>query len=64
MRLTDEKGGPSVGRPIPNFVLADSSEFKLSLLQLQALRLYHHCGVTSAMAEALAPVIFGVLSGL
>jgi hypothetical protein len=29
---------------------------------LQALRLYCHCGVTAAMAEILAPMIFGVLS--
>ena len=62
MPLTNERGGPSVSRPIPNFVLADNSESKSSLLQLQALRLYRHCGLTAAMAEILAPVIFGVLS--
>jgi hypothetical protein len=62
MPLANEKGGPSVSRPIPNFVLADNSESKSSLLQLQALRLYRHCGVTAAMAENLAPMIFGVLS--
>ena len=62
MPLANEKGGPSVSRPIPNFVLADNSEFKSSLLQLQALRLCRHCGVTAAMAEILAPMIFGVLS--
>ena len=62
MPLTNEKGGPSVSRPIPNFVLADKWESKSSLLQLQALRLYRRCGVTAAMAEIFAPVIFGVLS--
>jgi hypothetical protein len=62
MPLTNERGGPSVSRPIPNFVLADSWESKSSLLQLQALRLYRHCGLTAATAEILAPVIFAVLS--
>ena len=62
MPLTNEKGGPSVSRPIPNFVLADNSESKSTLLRLQALRLCRTCGVTAAMAEILAPMIFGVLS--
>jgi hypothetical protein len=62
MPLTNEKGGPSVSRPIPNFVLADKWESKSSPLQLQALRLYRLCGVTTGMAEILAPVVFGVLS--
>jgi hypothetical protein len=62
MPLTNEKGGPSVSRPIPNFVLADNAESKSSLLQLQALRFCRHCGVTAAMAEILGPMIFGVLS--
>ena len=62
MPLANEKGGPSVSRPIPNFVLADNSDSKSSLVQLQVWRLCRHCGVTAAVAEILAPMIFGVLS--
>jgi hypothetical protein len=56
---TKEKGRPAEGSPIPNYVLADKSEYIALQLQLQVIRLTRHCGVDAGMAETLAPMVFG-----
>jgi hypothetical protein len=55
MPLVNEKGGPSVSRPIPNFVLADNWESKSSRLQLQALRLCCHFDISAAHGRDFSP---------
>jgi hypothetical protein len=62
MSSTKEKGRPAEGSPIPNYVLADRSEYIALQLQLQVIRLTRRCGVDADMAETLAPMVFGVLS--
>jgi len=62
MLPTKEKGRPEEGSPIPNYVLADKSEYIAHQLQLQVIRLTRRCGVSAGMAETLAPMVFGVLS--
>jgi len=58
-----EKGRPAGGDPIPNtLVCQDNSEFKPQLIKLQAFNLARRCAIDAAMAEALAPMVFGVLS--
>ena len=59
MPLTKEKGRLAEGSPIPNYVLADKSEYTALQLQLQVNRLTCRCGVTAGMAETLAPMVFG-----
>lgn len=55
-----EKGHPAEGGPIPNYVLADNSEFMLSDFQnqLRKSRLVRLYAVNAAMAEVLAPFVF------
>ncbi len=62
MSVTNEKGGPAEGRPIPNYVLADNAEYRALQLQLQVFRLTRRCGVDVGMAQTLAPLVFGVMS--
>lgn len=59
MPPTKEKGRPAEGSPIPDYVLADKSEYRALQHQLQVTRLRHRCGVDAVMAEALAPMVFG-----
>jgi hypothetical protein len=59
MIAVKEKGRPAEGSPIPNVVLADATEFKAPLLNLQVSRLTSRCAVSAAMAAILAPLIFG-----
>jgi hypothetical protein len=54
-----EKGCPAEGSPIPNYVLADNTEYKPTKLQLQVTRLTCHCAINAGMAETLAPMVFG-----
>jgi hypothetical protein len=59
----NEKGRPAEREPIPNSVCNDNSELaSLLLIQQRVARLTHRYGITASMAEALAPMIFGVLS--
>jgi hypothetical protein len=60
MPSTKEKGRLAEGSPIPNYVLADKSEYIALQLQLQVIRLTRCCGVAADMAETLAPMVFGV----
>ena len=55
-----EKGHLAAGSPIPNYVLADNSEFSLSDFQnqLRKSRLVRLYAVNAAMAEAIAPLVF------
>jgi hypothetical protein len=62
MPSTKEKGRLAEGSPIPNYVLADNSEYIALQLQLQVIRLTRRCGIDAGMAETLAPMVFGVLS--
>lgn len=62
MSVTNEKGGPAEGRPIPNYVLPDNAEYIALQLQLQVIRLTRRCGVDAGLAETLAPMVFGVRS--
>ena len=62
MPATKEKGRLAEGSPIPNYVLADNSEYIALQLQLQVIRLTRRCGVDACLAETLAPMVFGVLS--
>jgi hypothetical protein len=57
-----EKAGPVAGADLRNFDLAISSENSRSILAFQVARLTRHRAMTASMAEALAPMIFGVLS--
>jgi hypothetical protein len=58
-----EKAGPVAGADLRNFDLAiNSDNISHSTLALQVARLTRHCAMTASMAEALAPMIFGVLS--
>ncbi len=56
-----EKGRQDAS-PIPNFVCQDVSESKVPTHTLQVARLTRGCAITVAMAEALAPMVFGVRS--
>lgn len=56
------KASPVAGADLRNFDLAISSDNSHSTLALQVARLTRHCAMTASMAEALAPMIFGVLS--
>jgi hypothetical protein len=58
MPATKEKGRPAEGSPIPKVVLADATEPKASLRNLQVSRLTR-CAVSAAMAVTIAPLIFG-----
>jgi hypothetical protein len=62
MSSTNEKGRLAEGSPIPNYVLADRSEYTVPLLQLQVIRLTRCWGVNAGMAETLAPMVFEVLT--
>jgi hypothetical protein len=53
-----EKGCPTEGSPIPNYVLPDKSELNTPKLQLQITRLTR-CAVNPGMADTLAPLVFG-----
>jgi hypothetical protein len=57
-----EKAGPVTGTDLRKSDLAIASENSHSTLALQVDRLMRHCAMTASMAEALAPMIFGVLS--
>jgi hypothetical protein len=54
--------GRQNGDPIPNSVLADNLESKTQILARQAISLARRCPINAAMAEALAPMVFGVLT--
>jgi hypothetical protein len=58
MQPPNEKGRLAEGSPIPNYVLADKSEYRALQLQLQVIRLTRRCGVNAGMAETLAPMVF------
>lgn len=58
----NEKGRPAGGDPIPYIVRQDNLESKPQPLILQVSRLTRRCAVSAAMAEALAPLAFGVAS--
>jgi len=62
MSVTKEKGRPAEGSPIPKVVLADATEPKATLLNLQASRLTRRCAVTPSMAAILAPLIYGEIA--
>lgn len=47
---------------IPNYVLADKSEYIALQIQLQVSMLVRRVGVDASMAMTLAPMVFGVLS--
>ena len=60
--IQNEKGGPQ-SRPNPPIVFAeDVYSIAPSLLHLQASRLVRLYAINAPMAEALAPMVFGVLS--
>ena len=55
--------GRQNGDPIPiNNPCQDFSEFKTQTLRLQAISLARRFPINAVMAEALAPMVFGVLS--
>jgi hypothetical protein len=54
-----ERGRLAEGSPIPNYVLADNTEYKPTQLQLQVIRLTRRCAINAGMAETLAPMVFG-----
>ncbi len=62
MAIKAEKAGPATGTDLRNFDLAISSDNSYSTLALQVARLQRHYAITASMAEALAPMIFAVLS--
>ena len=57
--IKSEKGRPGEGSPILNYVLADKSEPNSSPLNLQVALLTRRCAISPAMAEAVAPFVFG-----
>jgi hypothetical protein len=59
MPATKEKGRLPQGSPIPKCVLADATEYAASPLNLQVSRLTRFA-ISETMAEALAPLAFGV----
>jgi hypothetical protein len=62
MSYPKEKGRPAEGSPNPKFVMADNADQTTNRLNLQVSRLTSRCAVSAAMAEALAPLAFGVVS--
>jgi len=57
------KADPVAGADLRNFDLAISSDnISSSTLAIQVASLTRHCALTASMAEALAPMIFAVLS--
>jgi hypothetical protein len=59
----NEKGGPADRRPIPKIIpRQEHPEFTTAQRDLQVARLIRHFAMNASMAEALAPMIFGVLS--
>jgi hypothetical protein len=57
-----EKAGPLTGADLRKSDLAISSDISHSTLAFQVARITRRCAMTASMAEALAPMIFGVLS--
>lgn len=63
MSIKKEKGRPAEGSPIPKFIpRQEQSESSASLLRIQVSRLTRRCAISVAMAEAIAPMIYGVQS--
>jgi hypothetical protein len=55
----NEKGCPGEGSPILKGVLADNQDLALPAINLQVSRLIQRCAISAAMAETLAPLVFG-----
>jgi hypothetical protein len=61
--MASKEKGSQESCPIPMvYVCQDKSESNLSPLSLQVFRLTRCCAISAGMAEALAPLIFPVLS--
>lgn len=61
--MPENEKGRQKGDPIPiNNPWQDFSEPKTQALRLQAISLARRFPINAVMAEALAPMIFGVLS--
>jgi hypothetical protein len=54
--------GRHEGSPIPKVVLADTPEFTANQFRLQIIQLTQRYAISAGMAEALAPMVFGVMS--